>query len=132
MDYVFKRPEFTEWTIIVKDRDFDKYKEEQYFGQIGDLEEFSGVFRTGMRDGKECELFTLIGKNVDYAYLWVNIFKSGDIEYVSHIPSVINIDKIKKRIEILPLVYCDYKSENNTFHFKYIEEYKPTSSIIIE
>ena len=25
-----------------------------------------------------------------------------------------------------------YKSENNTFHFKYIEEYKPTSSIIIE
>ncbi|AOY77154.1 hypothetical protein [Clostridium formicaceticum] len=132
MDYIFKRPEFTEWTIIVRDRRFDKYQEEQYFGQIGDFEEFSGVFRTGMRDGKECEMFTLLGRNVDHAYLWVNIFKSGDIEYVSHIPSVINIDKRKKLIEILPLVYCGYDSEDNTFYFKYIEEYQPTSNIIIE
>ena len=132
MDYIFQRPEFTEWTIIVKDRSFDKYQEKQYFEQIGDFEEFSGVFRTSMRDGKECEIFSLLDRNVDHAYLWVNIFKSGDIEYVSHIPSVINTDKRKKRIEILPLVYCNYGSEENTFNFKYIMEYSLTSDIIIE
>lgn len=49
-----------------------------------------------MRAGNECEIFTLLDKNIEYAYLWVNIFINGDIEYVSHIPSVINADKKKK------------------------------------
>lgn len=132
MDNIFRRQVFTEWTIIVKDRSFDKYPEEQHFEQTGDFEEFTGVFRTGTCDGKVCEMFTLLGREVDYAYLWLNIFKSGDVEYVSHIPSAINIDKKKKRIEILPLVYCQYDSKSNTFYFKYLEEYQPASNIIIE
>lgn len=132
MDYVFRRPGFTEWTIRVNGSGFDKYKEEQCFGQIGDFEEFSGVFRTSLRDGKEFESFTLLSRNVDFAYLWVHIFKNGDIEYVSYIPSVINTDKKKKCIEILPLVHCSYDSKNNTFCFKYREGYQITSSIIIE
>ncbi len=132
MDYIFERPDFTEWVIIIKDRSFDKLQEKQLFGRTGDFEEFSGVFRTGVSNGKECEMFTLLSKDIDYAYLWVNIFKNGDVEYVTHIPSVINTDKKHKIIEILPLVFCDYNSKYNTFKFNYIEDYKLNSNIVYE
>lgn len=84
------------------------------------FEEFSEVFRIGMRDGKECEMFTLLGRDLEYAYLWGNLFKNSDVEYVSYISSVINTNKKNKRIEILPLVYCKYDSKSGTFRYTYL------------
>jgi hypothetical protein len=58
MDIIFERKPFTDWTIIVKDRYFDKYQEVQYAKGSLDFDEFTGIFRTGAKNGKECEKFT--------------------------------------------------------------------------
>lgn len=132
MSYIFERPEFSKWSVSIKRGSSENIDNDQHFNQTGDFEEFSGVFRTGFRNGKECEIFTLLDKKVDFSYLWVNIFKNGSIEYVSHIPSVMNVDRKSNRIEISLLVYCQFNNKNNHLKLSYLDEYKANFKVAID
>lgn len=137
MNIIFDRKPFTDWVIMIKERYNDKDQEILYadrgiLGGILDFNEFTGTYRTGTRDGKECEMFTLMARDAEYAYLWVNIFKNGNVEYVSHIPSVININKKSKQVEILPLVHCKYNKTTRTFEFTYQDEHRSNYNIVFK
>lgn len=108
MHIVFNREPFTLWKIVILDRSIDKAMDEISVENpnSADYMEFSCFYRTTYRDSKECEQFTMMSNEVDYVYLQLQIFKNGDIRYYSKIPISININKKKKRIEILPLAYC--------------------------
>lgn len=120
---IFNREPFTPWKIVIVDRYIDKTMEEiEVENPNGEeLSEFLCTYRTTLRDGKECELFTMMSNVVDYVFLQLYIFKNGDIRYTTNIPASIDILKRKKRIGILPLVYCNYNAQRNVMEYKSIE-----------
>lgn len=130
METIFEHKPWTDWVVIISDRHVDKEQEVEFVESGHDFAEFTGTFRTGFREGKECEMFTLLLKDMDYACLWINIFKNGNIEYVSHIPSVVQINKRKKQVQILPLVYVEYDINKNSLVFKHIPDFESNVNIM--
>ena len=123
MHTVFNREPFTSWKIVLVDRYIDKTMEEIEAEDPNCLDymEFTCTYRTKYHDNKMCEQFTIMSNIADYVFFQIHIFKNGDIKQYSQMPVSVNINKRKKRIEILPLVYCKVNLENNTIDFKPIE-----------
>lgn len=91
---IFDRKEISGWTVEVVDME--------------DEEKFIGVFRTTMRDGKECEQFTLLPTMpIDITIVQVRIYKNGDVLSYGYVPLNTVVFKRKKHIKIQ--LYCDIK-----------------------
>ena len=114
MNYIFNREPYTDWKIVLMDRSIDKQMEEIEPNDDWICDEFECFYRTAIKDGKECEMFTMIVNGTEYDILQLQLFKNGDIRYISRIPFYVDVIKREKRVEILPLVYCsvDEKSRN--------------------
>lgn len=114
MNYIFNREPYTDWKIVLMDRSIEKQMEEIKPNDDWICDEFECFYRTAIKDGKECEMFTMIVNGTEYDILQLQLFKNGDIRYISRIPFYVDVIKREKRVEILPLVYCsvDEKSKN--------------------
>ncbi|MFT9494384.1 MULTISPECIES: hypothetical protein [Bacillota] len=90
---------------------------------IGDEEKFEGVFRTAIRDGKECEQFTLYPtKDSDYTIVQVRIYKNGDVLTYGFVPVNVVVFKRKKKIKIELL--CDIEiNDTGECSITLIEDY---------
>jgi len=120
---VFNREPFTNWKVVIVDRSSDKTMEEVEADDpnCSVYQEFFCTYRTTFKDAKECEQFSIVLDEVDYVLLQLQIFKNGDIKYFGKMPVNIDINKKKKRIEILPLAYCKVDYETREIYFKYTD-----------
>lgn len=106
---IYDRTEFSGWKV-------------EAIG-MSDEEEFQGVFRSTIKDGKQCEQFTLLpAKYSDDVIAQVRIYKSGDILTYGLVPINTVIFKRKKIIEIQLL--CDiHVSESGNISIKLRDEF---------
>ncbi|MGE7225609.1 hypothetical protein [Paenibacillus sp. PDC88] len=61
---------------------------------------FDGFYRSTIREGKECEQFTLLSKTNDECLVQIRIFKNGDLTIESHPSTFTRVDRHKKRISV--------------------------------
>lgn len=106
MEYHFTRKPFTDWKIIIHSRSNEANPEVKEIHGPGDFEELECFFRTGRAQGQECEMFTIMPRDTEFAVLWLHLFKNGDVEAVSQIPSAVRTDHRNKTVYIDILVYC--------------------------
>lgn len=83
---IYDRRPFTPWIIeMIKDED-------------GLWEEYEAVYRTTMRDGRECEQFTILEKESDYAPVQIQIFKNDEVNVSAFEAAFVTIKRRPKRI----------------------------------
>lgn len=139
MDLVFERKPFTDWKVIIEDRDNNNEEPTEnndgFVGTSWNFNEFYGNFRVGNckddnLDEEDKIVFTLGPRNGERALLWVKIRNNNNkIESVSFIPAEIKVDKRKKEIRILPMVYCIISPDEKTL--KLINTYLTGLDILI-
>src|SRR5690606_5053379 len=61
---------------------------------------FDGFYRSTIREGKECEQFTLLSKTNDDCQVQIRIFKNGDLTIESHPSTFTRVDRRRKRITV--------------------------------
>ena len=106
---IYDRKDITGWTVEV----VGMSNEDKLFG----------VFRTAIRDGIECEQFTLLpAKHSDDTIVQVRIYKNGTILTFGLVPVNTVVFKRKKHIEIQ--LYCDIViDESGSISFKMHDVY---------
>lgn len=90
-DYLlYRRQPFTAWEIEVWCAD-----------TAIALDQVSGIYRTTFRDGRECELFTLLWEEEpDVALVQLNIPAASRVRVWVAVPSEVEVDTRKKKITI--------------------------------
>lgn len=117
---IISRETFTPWKIVIIDRGVPhKTMEENTIegGNCFEYMEFSCTYRTTMKNGRECDQFTMMPEDDAYALLQIQIFKNGDINSFNVIPSEISVNKKEKRIDIRLLCYCEIVRETGNYLF---------------
>jgi hypothetical protein len=83
---IYDRRPFTPWIIeVIKDED-------------GLWEEYEAIYRTTMRDGRECEQFTVLETDSDYAPVQIQIFKNDEVNVCAFEAAFVTIKRRPKRI----------------------------------
>lgn len=83
---IYDRRPFTPWIIeVIKDED-------------GLWEEYEAVYRTTMREGRECEQFTILENDSDYAPVQIQIFKNDEVRVCAFEAAFVTIKRRPKRI----------------------------------
>lgn len=88
---LFERRPWSPWAIEILTFEEDKLTPDALF---------DGFYRTTIREGKECEQFTLLSKTSDLCLLQIRIFKNGDLTIESHPTTFTRVDRRKKRITV--------------------------------
>lgn len=122
MRTVFNREPFTPWKIVILDRYIDKSMEECEVQDYGIFGEFECFYRTTLKNGKQCEQFTMIVTDTEVDVLQLQVFKNGSISYFNKMPVFIEVKNKSKTIEIMPLVFRIVDKENHMVTFDNIEE----------
>lgn len=96
---IFNREPWTDWVIKVNEDKNKEYKDVQR----NNFHFFDAVYRTGFKNGKECEMFSLIPKEkfgVDFLFLQVRLFGDGTYEVENYVPFLVSVDSAKKVVTI--------------------------------
>lgn len=90
-DYLlYRRQPFTAWEIEV-----------WCAGTAIALDQVSGVYRTTFRDGRECELFTLLWEEEpDVALVQLNILRASRVKVWAAVPCEVEVDTRQKKITV--------------------------------
>lgn len=90
-DYLlYRRQPFTAWEIEV-----------WCAGTAIALDQVSGVYRTTFRDGRECELFTLLWEEEpDVALVQLNILRASRVKVWTAVPCEVEVDTRQKKIMV--------------------------------
>lgn len=122
MHTVFNREPFTPWKIVILDRCIDRSMEECEVQDYGIFGEFECFYRTTLKNGKQCEQFTMIVEDTDLVVLQLQVFKNGSISYFNEMPVFIAVKNKSKTIEIKPLVFSIVDKEPHMVTFEKIKE----------
>lgn len=92
------RTPWTDWIITINEPSNNTY--------------YDVFYRTTWREGRECELFTLVAMNTDHALMQLYIFKD-EVNHITWVPCAIRTNHEKKTIFIDLL--CHIEAENPDF-----------------
>lgn len=97
---VFKREPFTPWVIEIPP---------DHANRPG---LYAGTYRTAFAQGRECEQFTLVLEEIDYALIQVQIFKNGDVTFWAAVPCNVQVKRRTKTIvvQLLCRVEVDHEA----------------------
>ena len=95
----YDRPAFTKWHVEVR----------TYPGALGSGE-VDAVFRTGFRDNRECEIFTLLPAGREFALVQVELCGSRTRTY-AYVPTEIAVNPSQKLVMIRLLCTVEFTAE---------------------
>ncbi|MBU0494367.1 MAG: hypothetical protein KKB13_21160, partial [Chloroflexi bacterium] len=96
---LYQRPAWTQWQIEVR-----AYPDGPSFAEV------DAVFRTGWRDGRECEMFTLMLARRDFTLVALDLFKTI-VRVYAYVPAEVLIHQAKKRVVIHLLCHVQVVDE---------------------
>lgn len=117
MSVILERLPFTPWKVLLTnglepldDKDIEEINFHEFRKPVQGYDIF---FRTGLRQNRECEIFSLMPTNTDFITLQLYIFKDGTMTYFSFMPVEVTMYKRKHLVKINLFASVELVLKNN-------------------